>query len=104
MGVIVDKSGKAVAHFEGEGIGMSPVPAAPTTFVKVKPEFKSDVTWHKPEDEGAFEILYQAKYSHRELLMDTTVTMRIGNAGYVDLSNFHSEEYHEKIVRFAVIE
>lgn len=65
--------------------------------------FKSDVTWHKPENDADFEILFQAKENRRELLIDTTVTMRIGNAGYVNLDNYFSEEFNEKIVRFAVI-
>jgi hypothetical protein len=66
--------------------------------------FKSDVTWHKPEDEDAAEIMAQAKKSRREILIDTTITMRIGNAGYVNLDNYVSEEFHETILRFAVIE
>lgn len=35
MGVIIDRNGKAVAHFEGEGIGFFPV-TVPSGFVKIK--------------------------------------------------------------------
>ena len=63
----------------------------------------SDIKWHNVTDTDAFELLYQAKYAHKDLLVDTEVTMRIINAGYVDLGNFVSEEYNERIVKFAVI-
>ena len=63
----------------------------------------SDVKWHNVTDTDAFELLYKAKYAHKDLLVDTEVTMRITNAGYVDLDTFVSEEIGERIVKFAVI-
>ena len=64
----------------------------------------SDIKWHDVADEDAFELMYQAKQSHKELLVDTTITMRIINAGYVDLETYVSKEVGERILRFAVIE
>jgi hypothetical protein len=63
----------------------------------------SDIKWHNVTDNDAFELMYQAKYSHKDLLVDTDVSMRIINATYVDLENFMSMEVNEKIIKFAVI-
>ena len=63
----------------------------------------SDVTWHKADSDDGFILLIEAKNKHCDLLVDTTVTMRIVNAGYVDPVTLISSEVGEKILRFAII-